>query len=121
MTGREISKLLLAALVWITVSACAATSGPMKPGSSLEQDMRQIESMSQESKSAQERLLQELGLSAEPECQEAKKLLENICELSRRICVIAKRHTDDQKMKKLCEQSTQSCEKSRVKVSIRCQ
>lgn len=121
MTGRMISKLMLALMLWSTVTACASKSGILKPDSSLEQDRRQIEGMVQESKSAQEALLKELGLAAEPRCQEARKLVENICELSRRICLIANRHTDDQKMKKLCGQSTRACEKSRVKVSIRCQ
>jgi len=70
-----------------------------------------------------EQLEQELAATqatATPNCQRAQALAGTICHLSERICRIADHHPAQAELAQRCRDAKASCERSRVKVAVRC-
>jgi hypothetical protein len=55
-----------------------------------------------------------------PDCRRACELVDQICDLSRRICLIAGRHPDDAELGVRCSASEQRCRRSRDRLPSDC-
>ncbi len=115
-----VRSIFLIALLPMLSGCAAGFSSSGGTGPDLGRDEKQMEQLAQKLETDQEHLVDDLRLSAKPDCHKAQDLLKTICELSRRICLISDRHPQEKSMRQTCEDSRQRCEKSRIKVSIRC-
>jgi hypothetical protein len=55
-----------------------------------------------------------------PDCPRACELADQICDLSRRICLISGRHGDDADLSGRCSAATQRCRRSRDRIPPGC-
>jgi len=90
-------------------SADPAATGPRREAARLQTAQREAEAR-----------LDELQADAAPDCPRACELQGVICDLSRRICLIADRHRDDQELRGRCQDATRRCQRTNDKVSARC-
>ena len=68
-----------------------------------------------------ERALSRLSLEDRPpDCARACELVEQICDLSRRICLISGRHEGDAELASRCAAAEQRCRRSRERVPPSC-
>lgn len=113
---------LVVLLAGTLACGCAAKHGaapvevtPSSPEQALEEARglaRQMERHEQE--------LVGLQASPTPNCARAQALAGTICQIGERICRIAARHPDQAELKQRCQEAKASCERSRVKVAVRC-
>ena len=118
----------LLSLGWVALVAgalaagCAAKQGaaPMDP--TQDDPARALDEVrglaSQMERHEQE--LKSLQAAPRPNCPRAQALAGTICKLAERICKIARRHPAQAELRQRCQDAEGSCERSRVKVAVRC-
>lgn len=114
----RIPTMVLAALA---AGACARASlvsqSDLQPG----EDERQQTLAAEQRSSRLEQDLSGLFSAATPrDCGRACALVQEICDLSDRICSIADRHRDDLDLRTRCATGQERCERSRTAASSRC-
>jgi hypothetical protein len=87
------------------------------PDSEEREDARAAE---KRSAALQQELLALTAGQATPECHRVCELIEQICHLSQRICLIAGRHRDDPELADRCTAGEQRCHRSRDRAPAGC-
>lgn len=112
------SPRLLAAALLATI-ACAAPRPPPRDGTA---DADRAAALAQDQRGDDlERTLSALSVEDKPpECTRVCELVEQICDLSRRICLISGRHEGDAELASRCAAAEQRCRRSRDRVPPSC-
>jgi hypothetical protein len=107
---------LVALCLLLATTACSAMR--KRPGSPTADEERAAAVAMQDRADHLERTLS-AGEKA-PDCKQSCDLVEEICELGRRICAISGRHVDDRDLAGRCDAATQRCQRSRDRAASRC-
>jgi hypothetical protein len=105
--------------VLLLLLACA--SAPPRPAAEESSSDRAIARAEEQRAEEMERTLSALSAGeALPDCPRLCGLVEQICELSQRICAISGRHRDDPDLATRCAAGEQRCRRSRERVPPAC-
>jgi hypothetical protein len=105
----------------LATTACAATVPHPVPQEPAHADEIAAARSDDERAARLEQALSELSAAGKaPDCRRACELVDQICDLSRRICSIAGRHRDDVDLADRCSASEQRCRGSRERLSAEC-
>jgi hypothetical protein len=111
--------LLACFVVASTACAHAAMEEPAKRPAA-DQD-RAAATALQERADALEQTLSSLAVEGKaPDCSRACELVEEICDLGRRVCAISGRHGGDEDLSSRCAAATLRCQRSRDRASSGC-
>ena len=115
MSPRRLAAALLA------TAACAAAV-PRSGSQDTATDAERAAALTQDQRADDlERALSALSLEDKPpDCARACELVEQICDLSRRICLISGRHEGDADLATRCAAAEQRCRRSRDRVPPSC-
>jgi hypothetical protein len=100
----------------LATSACSAMR--QRPGSPAADEDRAAAVAMQDRAGDLEQTLS--AAEKAPECKRSCDLVEEICDLGRRICAISGRHVDDQDLAGRCAAATLRCQRSRDRAASRC-
>jgi hypothetical protein len=111
---------LIAATLLVT-AACASAIRPAQVQRSASAEERAAARAHEQRVDELEQALAALSLAEkQPDCPRTCELVEQICDLSRRICLIARRHGDDPDLAGRCAAAEQRCRGSRDRVPPSC-
>jgi hypothetical protein len=106
---------LVAFCLLLATTACAHRP---RPGSPTAEEDRAAAMAMQDRADGLERTLS--AAERPPDCKQSCDLVEEICELGRRICAISGRHVDDRDLAGRCAAATLRCQRSRERAASRC-
>ncbi len=115
-------RYLLALFCLTTITACCAAPR------TVQSDTNPLPNEEQEALVRYERQISELQnelngflqAAAKPDCDRACDLLNNICSLSKKICVIAQNHTDTENLMIKCRDGCLSCSRAQNRLANLC-
>jgi hypothetical protein len=118
------ARLALAALLAVTLAACAAAPTDRRidrgrPSAATDVERREID----DDAAGIRRSEAELGASraeAAPDCARACRLTANVCALAERICAIAARYPSDDPVAAQCADGRSRCLRDRDATTARC-
>jgi hypothetical protein len=111
---------LLAAALLATV-ACASTVQPARTGDVPRDEDRATARAQEERANELEQSLAALSVAeTPPDCSRACELVDQICDLTRRICLISGRHGEDADLAGRCSAATERCRRSRDRIPPGC-
>ncbi|MBW1810724.1 MAG: hypothetical protein JRJ87_21205 [Deltaproteobacteria bacterium] len=112
--------LVLFGLTTITAGCAAPKSVHGETSALPNRDQEALVQYERQISEFQNELNGSLQATAKPDCDRACDLLNNICILSKKICLIAQRHSGAQKLMIKCRDGCQSCSRAQIRVSDLC-